>query len=106
MDRCDQLADFPVVGTARDEIRPGLRTLGDRRRAVIAFAVTDTTVEIIGVTTVARDRHSSGGRRRIVTDIVVDHGRYWPSGSARAVEGGERFLRSHSAAPGAANAAG
>jgi len=49
MDRCDALADFPMVGRARDDIRPGLRTIGFRRRAVIAFAITDEMIEIIGV---------------------------------------------------------
>ena len=45
MDRCDALADFPMVGRARDDIRPGLRTIGFRRRAVIAFAITDEMIE-------------------------------------------------------------
>lgn len=48
-DRCDALAEFPHVGLARDDIRPGTRTLGFRRRAVIAFAVTDEAVEVLGV---------------------------------------------------------
>jgi|SRR6478735_448104 toxin ParE1/3/4 len=55
MGRCDRLADFPIVGAARDDIRPGLRTLGYRRRAVIAFAVTETTIEIIGIHYGGRD---------------------------------------------------
>ena len=55
MDRCDRLADFPMVGVAHDDIRPGLRTLGYRRRAVIAFTVTDASVEIIGVHYGGRD---------------------------------------------------
>lgn len=48
-DYCDNLADFPFRGIARDDLRPGLRTLGFRRRAVIAFAVHEHTVEILGV---------------------------------------------------------
>lgn len=48
-DYCDNLAEFPFVGAARDDLRPGIRTIGFRRRAVIAFAVTDTRVEILGV---------------------------------------------------------
>ena len=55
MDRCDLLSDFTMVGAAREDIRPGLMTLGHRRRAVIAFAVTDTTVAIIGVYYGGRD---------------------------------------------------
>lgn len=48
-DYCDDLADFPFRGTARDDLRPGIRTLGFRRRVVIAFAVHENTVEILGV---------------------------------------------------------
>ena len=55
MDRCDALADFPTVGRARDDIRPGLRTIGFRRRAVIAFAITEEMIEIIGVYYGGRD---------------------------------------------------
>lgn len=54
-DYCDGLADFPLVGVARDDLRPGLRTIGFRRRVVIAFAVTDETVEIHGVFYGGRD---------------------------------------------------
>jgi toxin ParE1/3/4 len=43
---CVQLADFPERGTRRDAIRPGLRTLGYRRRVTVAFHVTETTVVI------------------------------------------------------------
>ncbi len=49
LDYCDNLADFPMIGLARDDLRPGLRTIGFRRRAVIAFAVNETTVEIHGI---------------------------------------------------------
>ena len=49
MDRCDSLVDFPMVGRARDDVRPGLRTVGFRRRAVIAFAVTDEVIEVVGI---------------------------------------------------------
>jgi plasmid stabilization system protein ParE len=55
MDRCEGLADFPLVGVAHDDVRPGLRTLGYRRRAVIAFTVTEASVEIIGVHYGGRD---------------------------------------------------
>lgn len=54
-DYCDSLADFPLVGVARDDLRPGLRTIGFRRRVVIAFAVTEETVEIHGVFYGGRD---------------------------------------------------
>ncbi len=44
---CEELAAFPRRGRARDDIRPGLRTIGFRRRVVIAFAVLDQTVAIV-----------------------------------------------------------
>lgn len=49
LDFCDELAEFPMIGLARDDLRPGLRTIGFRRRAVIAFAVREEEVEIHGV---------------------------------------------------------
>ena len=58
MDQCDALADFPLIGRARDDIRPGLRTTGFRRRAVIAFAVTDEVIEILGIYYGGRDYES------------------------------------------------
>ena len=48
-DYCDGLAELPMIGLSRDDLRPGLRTIGFRRRAVIAFAVHEATVEIHGV---------------------------------------------------------
>jgi len=51
---CLGLADFPERGTRRDAIRPGLRTLGYRRRVTIAFHITDAAVVI--------DRILYGGR--------------------------------------------
>ncbi|WIY83526.1 type II toxin-antitoxin system RelE/ParE family toxin [Propionimicrobium sp. PCR01-08-3] len=55
LDYCDGLTKFPFVGVARDDLRPGLRTIGFRRRVVIAFAVTDDTVEILGIYYGGRD---------------------------------------------------
>lgn len=46
---CEELAQFPHRGTARDDIRPGLRTIGYKRRVVIAFAVLDNIVAILGI---------------------------------------------------------
>lgn len=46
---CESLQTFPHRGTRRDDLRPGLRTLGYRRRVTILFEVTDDTVNIIGV---------------------------------------------------------
>lgn len=52
---CEDLAAFPHRGTARDDIRPGLRTVGFRRRVIIAFAVLDRAVVVIGVFYGGRD---------------------------------------------------
>ena len=49
------VADFPLIGLAKDDPRPGLRTVGFRRRAVIAFAVHESAVEIHGVYYGGRD---------------------------------------------------
>lgn len=44
----ETLADYPLIGTARDDVRPGLRTLVHRRRVIMAFMVEETAVVIIG----------------------------------------------------------
>lgn len=49
IDYCDALAEFPYRGVARDDLRPGLRTIGFRKRVMIAFAVHAETVEVLGV---------------------------------------------------------
>lgn len=63
LDHCDRLADFPMVGVAHDDIRPGLRTLGFRRRAVIAFTVTEATSRSTASTTVAATSTQSSWQR-------------------------------------------
>ena len=52
---CDGLFHFPHRGTVRDDIRPGLRTIGYKKRVVIAFAVLDDTVAILGLFYGGRD---------------------------------------------------
>ena len=52
---CEGLTDFPSRGTARDDIRPGLRTIGYRKRVIIAFAVFDDIVAVLGVFYGGRD---------------------------------------------------
>jgi plasmid stabilization system protein ParE len=59
IDYCEGLAMFPERGRARDGIRPGLRVIGYRRRAVIAFAVMGQTVMILGVYYGGRDDESA-----------------------------------------------
>jgi len=52
---CEALSTFPMRGTMRDDIRPGLRITNYRKRAVIAFSVLDDMVAIIGVFYGGRD---------------------------------------------------
>jgi toxin ParE1/3/4 len=47
--QCESLQTFPLRGTQRDDIRPGLRVSGFRRRVSIAFEVTGDIVTILGV---------------------------------------------------------
>lgn len=37
LDYCESFAKFPERGTRHDNIQPGLRTVGYRRRATVAF---------------------------------------------------------------------
>jgi toxin ParE1/3/4 len=48
MEQCEKLSTFPNRGTARDDIRSGLRTL-PFRRVVIAYAVDASDVTIVGI---------------------------------------------------------
>lgn len=46
---CESLCTFPLRGTQRDDVRPGLRITNYKKRAVIAFGVDTEVVAIIGV---------------------------------------------------------
>lgn len=48
---CESFERFPERGTQRDDLLPGLRTVGYRRRVTIAFRVhaANLTVVILGV---------------------------------------------------------
>lgn len=46
---CQKLKIHPRRGTRRDDLFPGLRTVGFKRRATIAFVVGEAVVTIIGV---------------------------------------------------------
>ena len=48
-------ANFPLRGTRRDHIRPGLRTIGYKRRVTIAFLATGTEVIILRILYAGRD---------------------------------------------------
>lgn len=54
---CDDLSTAPLRGTARDDLRPGLRTVGVERRATILFYVRadEGEVIILGVVYGGRD---------------------------------------------------
>ncbi len=55
---CMALTVFPKRGRRRDDILPGLRTIGFERRATIAYRVFDTHVEIISIAYGGRDFES------------------------------------------------
>ena len=59
---CAGFDTFPVRGTDRKDIRPGLRTVGFERRITVAFAVHETHVEFL--------RFFGRGRdwERVITD--------------------------------------
>jgi len=46
---CENLTTFPMRGVRRDDLRPGMRTVGFKRRVTILFTVTPGTVTILGV---------------------------------------------------------
>jgi toxin ParE1/3/4 len=48
-DHCLGFATFPERGTRRDDLAPGLRIVGYRRRATIAFRIEGDTVTILRI---------------------------------------------------------
>jgi toxin ParE1/3/4 len=46
---CESLSTFRARGNRRDDIRPGLRVTGYRKRVAIAFHVDEDRINIIGV---------------------------------------------------------
>ncbi|HYC14207.1 MAG TPA: type II toxin-antitoxin system RelE/ParE family toxin [Stellaceae bacterium] len=52
---CRALATFPERGTRRDDLMPGLRTIGFERRATIAFRVAASEVVIVRIFYGGRD---------------------------------------------------
>lgn len=46
---CESLRTFPLRGTKRDDVRPGLRITNYKKRTVIAFDVDADHVSIIGL---------------------------------------------------------
>ncbi|MBI3150294.1 MAG: type II toxin-antitoxin system RelE/ParE family toxin [Betaproteobacteria bacterium] len=52
---CESLRTFPLRGTRRDDVRPGLRITHYKKRAVIAYHVDAEVVSILGVFYGGRD---------------------------------------------------
>jgi toxin ParE1/3/4 len=52
---CLSLSTFPERGTRRDDLWPGIRTMGFERRATIAFLVTEDQAIIVRVFYGGRD---------------------------------------------------
>lgn len=50
-----KLASFPERGNPRDDLHPGVRTIGYRRRTVIAYRMVGGEVEILHVAHGGRD---------------------------------------------------
>lgn len=46
---CESFITFPERGMKRDDIRPGLRTVGFRYRVTIAFTVSEGEIAILGI---------------------------------------------------------
>ena len=59
---CLQLRDFPERGSRREDIAPGLRTIGFERRVSIAFRVLPREVEIVAIVT---------GGRQLTPDLAA-----------------------------------
>lgn len=47
--QCESMCTFPLRGTPRDDIRPGVRITHYRKRVTIAYTVEDGLVTILGV---------------------------------------------------------
>ncbi|MER8903720.1 type II toxin-antitoxin system RelE/ParE family toxin [Mesorhizobium sp. M0478] len=60
VDYCLSFETFPERGTRHDEIAPGLRTVGWRRRATITFEVTGDRVIILRILYAGRTLELSG----------------------------------------------
>jgi len=52
---CQGFVDFPQRGIRRDDLMSGLRVVGFRRRATIAFMVQDTQIVILRILYRGRD---------------------------------------------------
>ena len=55
VEACRRLALFPVRGTIRNDVRPGVRVIGVARRVSVGFFVKGDTVTILRVLSGGRD---------------------------------------------------
>lgn len=92
---CERLVDMPMIGAARDDIRPGLRTVGFRHRAVIAFQLAGTRITILGVFYGRQDYEA-----RLARSATCRRYRSHISGSAALVPRGSAPPRCVAAGPG------
>ena len=53
--KCATLSTAPFRGTARDDLRPGLRTIPFERRATLGFDVEEATVTVLAIAYGGRD---------------------------------------------------
>lgn len=58
IDKCEKLEFASNRGTERNDILPGLRTIGFERRVTIVFVVDETQVEIVRIFPHGRDWES------------------------------------------------
>jgi plasmid stabilization system protein ParE len=49
LDHIETLRDFPNRGAPREDVLPGLRTIGFRKRVTIAFVVEPSEVSVVGI---------------------------------------------------------
>ncbi len=61
---CKGLTTFPLRGTQRDDVLPGLRVTGFERRVTIAFVVTDAAILIEGIFYGGQDFEAAFRNRR------------------------------------------
>jgi plasmid stabilization system protein ParE len=71
---CLKLDTFPERGTRRDEVRLGLRIIGYRRQASIAFVVGETDVYILRVF-----RRGEDVEARLAETSDFDEPESWPT---------------------------
>ncbi|MDX2145074.1 MAG: type II toxin-antitoxin system RelE/ParE family toxin [Rhodospirillaceae bacterium] len=55
LDYCDGFTTFPLRGTRRDDLYPGLRTVGFKRKITIAFTVNDDDILIWRILSAGRN---------------------------------------------------